>query len=42
MTQLKARDMEHEIDVLRNTTNQFMHTNKHIFDLSALPKMQFK
>jgi hypothetical protein len=38
----KNREMEKEIDVLRSTTDQFLTTNKHIFNLSGLPKMQFK
>ena len=31
--------MEHEIDVLRNTTESFLKTNKHIFNLAGLPKI---
>ncbi|KAM3144338.1 hypothetical protein pb186bvf_003502 [Paramecium bursaria] len=38
----KSQSMEHELDVLRNTTESFLKTNKHIFNLAGLPKIQFK
>lgn len=38
----KAKEMQKELDVLRSTTESFMKQNKHIFNLSGLPNMQFK